>query len=155
MRPSTHKIVPWTVMSRPACTLFSQSPTTICHRPLLTASTSPRTKTRRAFHPTPTTYLPRRRDFFTSNACLQKKGESETPQSGAQVKRKPRAGVKKSLRRVAIIAQQPSQRGSATGEATAPSNMISAVCAAEGFSMGTVQELLAAQGYQVDPDGTG
>lgn len=150
MRPPTHKIVPWTVLSRPART----PPTTTRHQPLLTVSASPRPRTRRAFHPTPT-YLPRRRDFFTSNVYLQKKGDLEPPGSSAQVKRKPRAGVKKSLRRVAIIAQQPSHRAAAAGEAPAPSNMISAVCAAEGFSMGAVQELLEARGYEIDPDGTG
>ncbi|KAL2108598.1 hypothetical protein VUR80DRAFT_3588 [Thermomyces stellatus] len=158
MRPPNHKIVPWSAVSRPSRALCPPRPTTTSHRPLLTVSAVPRPRSRRAFHPTPT-YLPRRRDFFTSNMYLQKNAQdaSDPPAPPSpQVKRKPRAGVKKSLRRVAIIAQQPSHRGLHPADAAAVSaNMISAVCAAEGFNMATVQELLSARGYDIDPDGTG
>lgn len=157
MRSPSQKIVPWSALTRPSRALCAPPPpTTTSHRPMLTVSTSTRTKSRRAFHPTPT-YLPRRRDFFTSNIYLQKNGQNapETPAANQQVKRKPRTGVKKSLRRVAIIAQQPSQRGSHPADAASSANLISAVCAAEGFNMATVQELLEARGYEVDPDGTG
>ena len=105
--------------------------------------------------------LPRRRDFFTSNVYLQnnkgtaERGASET----TPAKRKARTtGVKKSLRRVAIIAQQqPTHRVPATaqdGDSSAP-GLISAVCVAEGFNMTAVAEILAAHGYEIDPDGTG
>ncbi|SPO04467.1 related to protein RMD1, required for meiotic division [Cephalotrichum gorgonifer] len=161
MRSSTHKIVPWMIMTRPTRALLPHPPTSASsHRPLLTISTSQRTKSRRAFHPTPTTYLPRRRDFFTSNVYLQKK-DSRDPRdleasAAPQAKRKARgAGVKKSLRRVAIIAQQPSHRSTASADGTTPPNLISAVCVAEGFNMAAVPELLEAEGYEIDPDGTG
>lgn len=140
-------------MTRPTRALFPHHPAGSCHRPLLTISASPRPRIRRAFHPTPA-YLPRRRDFFTSNVYLRKETDTSSPAAvAAHLKRKPRAGVKKSLRRVAIIAQQPSHRGAAASPAAA-ANMISAVCAAEGFNMATVQELLTARGYDIDPDGT-
>lgn len=131
----------------------------------------------RSFHLTAPASLPRKRSFFTSNPYLSQAGEglqqqqqtnskeaSQTAESTTSVaasKRKPtRAGaVKNSLRRVAIIAQQP-KRG-ADGKSALenagddPSTVVSATCIAEAFHMPTVLEILSSHGFSIDPDGTG
>lgn len=140
----------------------------------------------RPFHQTTATYLPRRRTFFTSNPYLAQNGEepktppssfsestrTATPTNGsvaeATTKRKPprTATTRNSLRRVAIIAQQPKTPSSTTAEpakvpltATAsadyPSTVVSAVCIAEGFHMPTVLNILTSHGFEIDPEKTG
>ncbi|PKS11217.1 hypothetical protein jhhlp_002978 [Lomentospora prolificans] len=170
MRSTYTRMGPWATLSRP--TAAHRVLSTTGSRPLLTttASTSPRAKLRRAFHPTPTFLLPRRRDFFTSNVYLQKKESYEpaaneydggkdaasTAPGAHPIKRKARTtGVKKSLRRVAIIAQQqPTSRSLTSREGDTPS-LISAVCVAEGFNMNAIPQILSSRGYEIDPDGTG
>ncbi|RFU72539.1 hypothetical protein TARUN_9724 [Trichoderma arundinaceum] len=131
---------------------------------------------RRSFHLTTAASLPRKRSFFTSNPYLSSQAGSddakpyEAPRNGEQpgpaanaspvAKRKPTRATptKNSLRRVAIIAQQP-KRGSEgmagidAAEAD-PSNMISATCIAEAFNMPVVLEILSSHGFAIDPDGT-
>ncbi|KAL6870444.1 YagE family protein [Trichoderma novae-zelandiae] len=76
-------------------------------------------------------------------------------------KRKPTRATpaKHSLRRVAIIAQQP-KRGGGQGSPgfdaaeADPSNMVSATCIAEAFNMPVVLEILSSHGFAIDPDGT-
>ncbi|KJZ77291.1 hypothetical protein HIM_03612 [Hirsutella minnesotensis 3608] len=128
---------------------------------------------RRCFHLTTTASLPRRRHFFTSNPFLSSnaahepssasdsKTDVEAPKSPSPAKRKaPRAAsAKNSLRRVAIIAQQPKReaggpRGAESAELD-PSTTISAVCIAESFDMALVLEILASHGFAIDPDRTG
>ncbi|KAM3430431.1 hypothetical protein MY4824_007684 [Beauveria thailandica] len=138
----------------------------------------------RSFHHTTPVCMPRKRSFFTSNPYLSQDGQEHTPSSpsypppssstspdtSSPSKRKPArtATTKNSLRRVAIIAQQPkrspgsspSQPAAAPSSASAtdspdPSAVVSAVCLAEGFHMPTVVDILSAHGFATDPDGTG
>lgn len=135
---------------------------------------------RRSFHLTKSASLPRKRNFFTSNPHLSSQagdGDEASSRSGEQqsgtasssnassspvAKRKPTRATptKNSLRRVAIIAQQPKRGGSEHGklglDATEadPSNMISATCIAEAFNMPVVLEILSSHGFATDPDGT-
>lgn len=120
----------------------------------------------RSFHLTAPASLPRKRHFFTSNPFLS---SAETPPPAAPAaeappsapaKRKPtRAAAKNSLRRVAIIAQQPKRaadgRPAAEPPAVDASTTISATCIAEAFNMSLVLEILQSHGFAIDPDGTG
>lgn len=144
---------------------------------------------RRSFHLTTAASLPRKRSFFTSNPYLSSSSSSqaanddakpyESPRGGADhqpgpggahaspvAKRKPTRATptKNSLRRVAIIAQQPKRGGGGGGEGgrpgidaadeADPSNMVSATCIAEAFNMPVVLEILSSHGFAIDPDGT-
>ena len=131
---------------------------------------------RRSFHISPSCSFPRRRTFFTSNPYLSNTNNddnasvlSQTGNGGerapAATKRKPTraSSAKNSLRRVAIIAQQPKRNGADAKIATAglsvadadPATLVSATCVAEAFNMPTVTEILASHGFAIDPDGTG
>lgn len=140
----------------------------------------PAPRPRRSFHLTTPAGLPRKRNFFTSNPYLssqpggddakpylyQNQGQGRdqdqpgTANASPVAKRKPTRATptKNSLRRVAIIAQQP-KRGSQgspgidAAEAD-PSNMVSATCIAEAFNMPVVLEILSSHGFAIDPDGT-
>ncbi|KAF3068223.1 Required for meiotic nuclear division protein 1 [Trichoderma lentiforme] len=138
----------------------------------------PAPRPRRSFHLTTPASLPRKRNFFTSNPYLSSQPGSDDakpypyqgqghdqdkpgPANASPVaKRKPTRATptKNSLRRVAIIAQQP-KRGSQgspgidAAEAD-PSNMVSATCIAEAFNMPMVLEILSSHGFAIDPDGT-
>ena len=123
----------------------------------------------RAFHRTAPSYLPRRRNFFTSNLLLQKDGsEPPAPENGkangsskptpnsAHKKRKP--PLKNSLHRVAIVAQKgvPSKSPAAAETVEQDgSSTISAVCVAESFDMDAVASILTSHGFSLDPDSTG
>ncbi|KAH7134659.1 hypothetical protein B0J13DRAFT_560907 [Dactylonectria estremocensis] len=124
----------------------------------------------RSFHLTTPAGLPRKRSFFTSNPYLSQANDgsrsepSKNDQSAASpaaAKRKPTraAMAKNSLRRVAIIAQQP-KRGSDSAAVTedstdVQSTVASATCVAEAFNMPLVLEILSSHGFAIDPDGTG
>lgn len=127
---------------------------------------------RRSFHLTAPASLPRKRHFFTSNPFLSNAADDSKSASDAlkheqsaaalpSAKRKPTRATtaKNSLRRVAIIAQQP-KRG-ADGKPAAESadvdqsTTISATCIAESFNMPLVLEILQSHGFAIDPDGTG
>ncbi|KAK7419551.1 hypothetical protein QQZ08_010801 [Neonectria magnoliae] len=143
---------------------------------------TPCPRPRRAFHLTAPAGLPRKRSFFTSNPFLSQsndtsrsvsessKNDQPSP-SPTAAKRKPTRAptAKNSLRRVAIIAQQP-KRGSDSAKEPAPvstagenlddsgevlSTLASATCVAEAFNMPLVLEILSSHGFAIDPDGTG
>ncbi|KAG7118217.1 MIOREX complex component 10 like protein [Verticillium longisporum] len=141
-------------------------------RGLYTTRFAPRP--RRAFHLTSAAGLPRKRDFFTSNVLLSSNGDAsahrgrsnDEPQPVEPVaasKRKPvhrAAGAKNSLRRVAIIAQRPSQRPAddpvlEMPDTTESAMVTSAVCVAEAFNMTSVLDILRAHGFAIDPDNAG
>ncbi|KAK7414998.1 hypothetical protein QQX98_006231 [Neonectria punicea] len=134
----------------------------------------------RAFHLTAPAGLPRKRSFFTSNPFLSQSNDTsrsasesskndQPAPSPAAAKRKPTRAptAKNSLRRVAIIAQQP-KRGSDGAKEPVPtagesvgdcsevlSTLASATCVAEAFNMPLVLEILSSHGFAIDPDGTG
>ncbi|PHH82266.1 hypothetical protein CDD82_6515 [Ophiocordyceps australis] len=123
----------------------------------------------RFLHLTAPTSLPRRRNFFTSNPHLSSDGQvsdeppklhpQPAPPSPPPAKRKPSRATtaNKSLRRVAIIAQQP-KRGVEAGPQNIddqPSTTISATCVAESFNMALVLEILSSHGFSIDPDANG
>ncbi|OAA50551.1 YagE family protein [Metarhizium rileyi] len=127
---------------------------------------------RRSFHVTTPVSLPRKRHFFTSNPFLSNdstdgaKSASDSlknenpPLSSAAAKRKPTRATtaKNSLRRVAIIAQQPKRVGDKSSlhdTEIDPSTTISATCIAESFDMSLVVEILSSHGFAIDPDTTG
>ncbi|KYK57196.1 YagE family protein [Drechmeria coniospora] len=132
---------------------------------------------RRSFHLTTPASLPRKRSFFTSNPFLSNPSNdshstpsSESPRQehsvavSASTRRKPTRATtaKGSLRRVAIIAQQPKRgadgkaAGESVGEAQVDSSTtISATCIAESFNMPLVLEILQSHGFAIDPDSTG
>ncbi|KAL7918987.1 hypothetical protein ACQKWADRAFT_302583 [Trichoderma austrokoningii] len=139
---------------------------------------------RRSFHLTTSASLPRKRSFFTSNPYLSSQagdgGDEASSRPGEQqsgtasgsntsnassspvAKRKPTRATptKNSLRRVAIIAQQPKRGASEHGKPgldvaeADPSNVVSATCIAEAFNMPVVLEILSSHGFAIDPDGT-
>ena len=129
---------------------------------------------RRSFHLTTPACMPRKRSFFTSNPYLsQKDGDSSKgapePLSGtketaasSQTKRKATraTSAKGSLRRVAMIAQQPKRGGGPAGKGVDevqegdPTNLISATCIAEKFHMDVVLDILSSHGFAINPDGT-
>lgn len=125
---------------------------------------------RRSFHLTTLACMPRKRSFFTSNPYLSQNGddskaavESSSPakQNGAasQTKRKATraASAKGSLRRVAMIAQQPKRgaegRDGQESEESDPANLVSATCIAENFQMPMVLDILSSHGFAINPDG--
>ncbi|KAF4955196.1 hypothetical protein FGADI_4778 [Fusarium gaditjirri] len=131
-----------------------------------TSVAGPRLKPHRQFHLTSLASLPRKRSFFTSNPYMSQvddgsRSTSELPNEErvpASSKRKPTRSntAKNSLRRVAIIAQQPKRGATAPGSSSdEPSNVVSATCVAESFKMPVVLEILSSHGFDIDPDGTG
>lgn len=112
--------------------------------------------------------MPRRRHFFTSNPYLSQSGEPSTSAADSstkqvsdpsQAKRKTTRATtaKGSLRRVAIIAQQP-KRGSDTktirgDDEGHTKNLISAVCIAEAIKMPVALDILTSHGFTINPDG--
>ncbi|KAG9499043.1 hypothetical protein J7337_009854 [Fusarium musae] len=132
-----------------------------------TSVAGPRLRPHRQFHLTSLASFPRKRSFFTSNPYLSQVDDgsrsaselSKEEKGPASSKRKPTRSntAKNSLRRVAIIAQQP-KRGGATAPGNPsdePSNVVSATCVAESFKMPVVLEILSSHGFDIDPDGTG
>ncbi|KAK0725403.1 hypothetical protein B0H67DRAFT_570441 [Lasiosphaeris hirsuta] len=133
----------------------------------------------RHFHRTAPAYLPRRRNFFSSNVFLMPdgslppsrnlpasngtgtaKGKAATDTKisnearSAQNKRKP--SLKNSLHRVAIVAQKGVPSKTPTSIDTADgSSTISAICVAESFDMDAVASILAQHNFKLDPDATG
>ncbi|KAI1068798.1 hypothetical protein NW752_004816 [Fusarium irregulare] len=131
-----------------------------------TSVVGPRLRPQRSFHITSLANFPRKRSFFTSNPYFSQVDDDHRPSSeitkedkgSSAAKRKPTRSntAKNSLRRVAIIAQQP-KRGSTTPGSSSdePSNVVSATCVAESFKMPIVLEILSSHGFHIDPDGTG
>ena len=147
--------------------------------PSIFSSAPPRhLSSHRNFHPTPAAWIPRRRNFFTSNVLLQqdgkepsgrfpvvKKGDesnnnssSNNPNLSTHKKRKP--PLKNSLHRVAIVAQKgvpakPAPSATEPPVGSEGSATISAVCVAESFDMDSVEDILKNHGFSLDPDGNG
>ncbi|KAH6847307.1 hypothetical protein B0I37DRAFT_374720 [Chaetomium sp. MPI-CAGE-AT-0009] len=131
----------------------------------------------RHFHPTPAAWIPRQRNFFTSNVLLQQDGKEPSARFtagkkgaegngnsnnntnlSAHKKRKP--PLKNSLHRVAIVAQKgvpakPAPSATETPAGSEGSATISAVCVAESFDMDRVEDILKNHGFSLDPDGNG
>ncbi|KAF5542896.1 RMD1-like protein [Fusarium mexicanum] len=131
-----------------------------------TSVAGPRLRPHRQFHLTSLASFPRKRSFFTSNPYLSQVDDgsrsvselSKEEKGLASSKRKPTRSntAKNSLRRVAIIAQQPKRGATAPGSPSdEPSNVVSATCVAETFKMPIVLEILSSHGFDIDPDGTG
>ncbi|KAG5659383.1 hypothetical protein KAF25_000585 [Fusarium avenaceum] len=131
-----------------------------------TSIAGPRLRPHRSFHITSLASFPRKRSFFTSNPYLSQADDDSRSASelnkedkgSAAAKRKPTRPntAKNSLRRVAIIAQQPKRGATAPGSPSdEPSNVVSATCVAETFKMPIVLEILSSHGFDIDPDGTG
>ncbi|KAF4335743.1 RMD1-like protein [Fusarium beomiforme] len=132
-----------------------------------TSVTGPRLRPYRQFHLTSLASLPRKRSFFTSNPYLSQADDdsrsatelSKEDKGPYASKRKPTRPntAKNSLRRVAIIAQQPKRGATAApgSPSDEPSNVVSATCVAESFKMPVVLEILSSHGFDIDPDGTG
>ncbi|CZR41386.1 uncharacterized protein FPRO_10975 [Fusarium proliferatum ET1] len=131
-----------------------------------TSVAGPRLRPHRQFHLTSLASFPRKRSFFTSNPYLSQVDDgsrsaseiSKEEKGLASSKRKPTRSntAKNSLRRVAIIAQQPKRGATAPGSPSdEPSNVVSATCVAESFKMPVVLEILSSHGFDIDPDGTG
>jgi required for meiotic nuclear division protein 1 len=124
-------------------------------------------------HAAPALLLPRRRDFFSSNAILkqqpqssQHSGEvqqtqSETAEIGQVQKRKTArtSAAKTSLRRVAVEAQRSKDNSlsqiQSAGQGAQTTRAVTAYAVAEQFNLARADEILRAQGYEPDPLNTG
>ncbi|OTA52923.1 hypothetical protein K449DRAFT_390625 [Hypoxylon sp. EC38] len=126
----------------------------------------------RCFHQTSFAFLPRKRNFFTSNQLLSntdRNGDSaisddaanqqETQQQGRAQgsKRKPvRASAAKTLR-LGLTTKPPkrstSTRKDHTGSDTDYRRTITSICVAQSFDMDEVQEILRFHAFELDPDG--
>ncbi|KAL2171787.1 hypothetical protein VTG60DRAFT_1785 [Thermothelomyces hinnuleus] len=138
----------------------------------VSSTTSRARPSQRHFHPTPAAWIPRRRNFFTSNVFLQQDGsepatrsvapriaDDTTTASQASQKRR-KLPLKNSLHRVAIVAQKgvPAKQpppATDTKPGAEGSSTISAVCVAESFDMDKVEDILKNHGFSLDPDGSG
>ncbi|KAL2176636.1 uncharacterized protein P884DRAFT_202435 [Thermothelomyces heterothallicus CBS 202.75] len=141
----------------------------------VSSTTSRPRPSQRHFHPTPAAWIPRRRNFFTSNVFLQQDGsepaarsvaprigiadDTATASQASQKRRK--LPLKNSLHRVAIVAQKgvPAKQPPPATDTKKPgaegSSTISAVCVAESFDMDKVEDILKNHGFSLDPDGSG
>jgi uncharacterized Rmd1/YagE family protein len=120
----------------------------------------------RFLHATSAAQLPRKRNFFSSNASLQAELGVTNVESTAELasqaqKRKAIRSPpgKRSLRRVAVEAQRSRddaiRRRDATNGDIQSGNFMTAICVAEEFDMAAVVRILRSHGFQIDPYGTG
>lgn len=119
----------------------------------------------RFLHATSAHLLPRKRQFFSSNAALQLEASNaaaegrEATSSQVQKRKVVRSAGKRSLRRVAVEAQISRDDGIRQKDGAVPdtnsNRIITAYCVAEEFNMDTVVRILRSQGYPIDPHGTG
>ncbi|KAI9743203.1 MAG: hypothetical protein M1818_003049 [Claussenomyces sp. TS43310] len=117
----------------------------------------------RFLHATASTQLPRKRQFFSSNAALQADAAPETVKASTESlqvqKRKAirSAAGSRSLRRVAAEAQR--SRDAVTEQKDwrddRTSKQITAICVAEEFDMVEVVRILRSHGFEIDPHETG
>lgn len=128
------------------------------------AQSTPRTQ--RFFHRTPCARLPRHHKFFTSNSVQDPKtAEPKTIENAEKPSRKPPrqpvkklAGLKNSLRRVAIVAEKGNPARAKVPDLAAESDnrtTVKAICVAKRFDMEKVASILKHHGFLIDPDGTG
>ncbi|KAI0838374.1 hypothetical protein F5Y06DRAFT_267961 [Hypoxylon sp. FL0890] len=128
----------------------------------------------RCFHQTSFAFLPRKRNFFTSNQLMSNDDRSdgstvsedaakqpETQQQGraaASSKRKPvRSSAAKTLR-LGLTTKPPQRSTSArkddTGSDKDYRRTITSICVAQSFDMERVQDILRFHAFELDPDGT-
>ena len=130
---------------------FTSTPSALQH------PTSPR---RRTLHASPGTFLPRKRDFFSSNASLKDTQPSRREGDGsADPQRKRRQARippgKTSLRRVAVEAQRSRERVFSghhqPADAHSRTKTVTAYCAADQFDLARVVQILETLGHEIDP----
>ncbi|KAI1413365.1 hypothetical protein F5Y13DRAFT_161169 [Hypoxylon sp. FL1857] len=127
----------------------------------------------RCFHQTSFAFLPRKRNFFTSNPLLSNvdkndgstasenaanQPETQQGKTSTSPKRKPvRASAAKTLR-LGLTTKPPVRSTSATkdhtGAETDYRRTITSICVAQSFDMDEVQEILRFHAFELDPDGT-
>ncbi|CAL5872451.1 uncharacterized protein PFLUO_LOCUS6715 [Penicillium psychrofluorescens] len=138
----------------------------LCKRPTpLKLLTRPQTQ---RLHASPLLSLPRRKDFFSSNAHLKQKQSSQTGETPdellAESQKQRRRGSRTpaaptSLRRVAVEAQR-SRDGSLSKaqlkeQGLHQAKTITAYAVAEQFNIRKVRDILREKGYEPDPLETG
>ncbi|KAI2635679.1 hypothetical protein GGS26DRAFT_550125 [Hypomontagnella submonticulosa] len=135
---------------------------------------APIPRPQRCFHQTTLAFLPRKRNFFTSNQLLANadRGDGsplpeeatdrteaqQSTTSPASNKRKPvRASAAKTLR-LGLTTKQlkhtTSSRKDHTSSGTDYRRTITSICVAQSFDMEAVQEILRFHAFELDPDGT-
>lgn len=122
----------------------------------------PRPLTFRYIHATSAIQLPRKRNFFSSNAALQQEGvsaEAVTDLPPTQRRKPVRSPAgKTSLQRVALEAQRSrenAQRRRDVVTETEGNNRVTAISVADQFDMDAVARILRSHGFSIDPDETG
>lgn len=133
-----------------------------CRKTTLTIGITNQPRIQR-IHATSSLYMPRRRDFFSSNAHLRQINDSKSPTEASETqKRRPaRSPIgKTSLRRVAVEAQRSkdgilSKTRSGTDQEGSTKKLVTAYAVAEQFDIGKILELIQAKGYEPDPFHTG
>ncbi|KAJ6028344.1 hypothetical protein N7540_003920 [Penicillium herquei] len=110
-------------------------------------------------HASPALELPRRKDFFSSNAHLAQKSNKEDGAESLDGQKQRRRGVRSpaaptSLRRVAVEAQRSRDgfllQGPAQRAGHSP-NKVTAYAVAEQFDIRKVRDILQEKGYEPDP----
>lgn len=116
----------------------------------------------RYIHATPAIQLPRKRNFFSSNAALEQEGVSADAVTDLPLRqrRKPvrSPAGKTSLQRVALEAQRSrdnAQRRKDVVIESESSNRVTAISVADQFDMDAVARILRSHGFSIDPDETG
>ncbi|KAJ9202335.1 hypothetical protein DTO021D3_4469 [Paecilomyces variotii] len=118
-------------------------------------------------HASPPLGLPRRKDFFSSNAYLKQKqsqGDSEAAQSELETQKQRRKAsrtpaTKTSLRRVAVEAQRSRDgilsKAQLSEKGLYKTKIVTAYAVAEQFNISKVVDILQEKGYEPDPFDTG
>ncbi|KAG0155169.1 hypothetical protein PDIDSM_742 [Penicillium digitatum] len=134
-----------------------------CKRPLLRLPTRPQTQ---YFHFSPPLALPRRKDFFSSNAHLKlKQNNNDQPiEPFLDFQKQRRRGARlpaapTSLRRVAVEAQRSKDgilsRALLKEQGLYRTKTVTAYAVAEQFNVRQVRDFLQERGYEPDPLETG
>ncbi|KAL3475050.1 hypothetical protein BJX99DRAFT_230461 [Aspergillus californicus] len=136
----------------------------ICKRPALTRLLKqPQSQ---YLHATPPSGLPRRKDFFSSNAFLAQKqpAGNDTAESVQESQKERRRGARSpaaptSLRRVAVEAQRSKDnfrsRAQLRKDGLLQTKVVTAYAVAEQFNIRKVRDILQEKGYEPDPLETG
>ncbi|KAI2775423.1 hypothetical protein CBS147339_713 [Penicillium roqueforti] len=116
-------------------------------------------------HASPRLALPRRKDFFSSNAHLKQKQNADepiesSPDSRKQLRRGPRSpAAPTSLRRVAVEAQRSKDgiisKALLKEQGLYRTKTVTAYAVAEQFDIRKVRDILQERGYEPDPLETG
>ncbi|KAG6141923.1 hypothetical protein E4U38_006242 [Claviceps purpurea] len=138
---------------RPRCSFHLSAPASLSrYRSFFTSN--PLLSSNPAENPSEASPSPSSPSSSSSTTDARPKGQASTPK-----RKKPRsATAKTSLRRVAIIAQDPKRSPDKSNAAETDANQlttISATCIADSFNMPLVVEILSSHGFAIDPDDTG